>query len=97
MTLKMGDPVFALGSPSGPTLEVSLSRGIVSSDQPRRIGKATFLQHDAAINPGNSGGPLLDQWGRVIGINTMKLKDTTGLSFAIPIDDVRTFLETAGN
>lgn len=94
---KMGDAVFALGSPSGPTLEVSLSRGIISSDTPRRVGRFTMIQHDAAVNPGNSGGPLLDQRGHVIGINTLKVKDTSGISFAIPIEDVRAFVETASN
>ena len=55
--LRMGDPVFALGSPAGPLLEMSLSRGIVSSDKPRQFGDVALIQHDASINPGNSGGP----------------------------------------
>jgi S1-C subfamily serine protease len=91
--LKMGDPVFALGSPAGPVLEMSLTRGIVSSDRPRQFGEISMIQHDAAINPGNSGGPLLDQEGRVVGINTLKVKDAQGLSFAIPLDEVMNFLE----
>ena len=90
--LKMGDPVFALGSPAGPALEMSLSRGIVSSDRPRQFGDIALIQHDAAINPGNSGGPLLDQQGRVVGVNTLKIRETQGLSFAIPVDQVREFL-----
>jgi S1-C subfamily serine protease len=92
--LKMGDAVFALGSPAGPVLEMSLSRGIVSSDKPRRFGDVSLIQHDAAINPGNSGGPLLDQQGRVVGVNTLKIRETQGLSFAIPIEQVRDFLAT---
>jgi S1-C subfamily serine protease len=91
--LKMGDPVFALGSPAGPVLEMSLSRGIVSSDKPRRFGDITLIQHDAAINPGNSGGPLLDQEGRVVGVNTLKIRETQGLNFAIPVEQVEIFLE----
>jgi hypothetical protein len=90
--LKMGDPVFALGSPAGPVLEMSLSRGIVSSDKPRQFGDVALIQHDAAINPGNSGGPLLDQQGRVVGVNTLKIKETQGLNFAIPVDQVKDFL-----
>ena len=90
--LKMGDPVFALGSPAGPALEMSLSRGIVSSDKPRQFGDIALIQHDAAINPGNSGGPLLDQQGRVVGVNTLKIKETQGLNFAIPVDQVKDFL-----
>ena len=90
--LRMGDPVFALGSPAGPILEMSLSRGIVSSDKPRQFGDVALIQHDAAINPGNSGGPLLDQQGRVIGVNTLKVREAQGLNFAIPVDQVRDFL-----
>jgi hypothetical protein len=92
--LKMGDVVFALGSPAGPVLEMSLSRGIVSSDKPRKFGDIALIQHDAAINPGNSGGPLLDQQGLVVGVNTLKIKETQGLNFAIPVEEVLDFLET---
>jgi len=92
--LKMGDPVFALGSPAGPLLEMSLSRGIVSSDKPRQFGDVLLIQHDAAINPGNSGGPLLDQQGKVVGVNTLKIRETQGLNFAIPVEQVLDFLET---
>jgi serine protease Do len=92
--LKMGDAVFALGSPAGPILEMSLSRGIVSSDKPRKFGDIALIQHDAAINPGNSGGPLLDQQGRVVGVNTLKIRETQGLNFAIPVEQVFDFLET---
>lgn len=91
--LKMGDAVFALGSPAGPLLEMSLTRGIVSSDRPRQFGEISMIQHDASINPGNSGGPLLDQEGHVVGINTSKVKDTQGLSFAIPLEEIMNFLE----
>ena len=91
--VKMGDTVYALGSPAGPVLEVSLSKGIISADKPREFGEVRFLQHDASINPGNSGGPLLDERGRVVGINTLKIKGTTGLSFAIPVEEVNRFVE----
>ena len=91
--LKMGDTVFALGSPAGPLLEMSMTRGIVSTDRPRQFGEISLIQHDASINPGNSGGPLLDQEGHVVGINTLKIKDSQGLGFAIPLDEVVNFLE----
>ena len=52
------------------------------------------IQTDAAINPGNSGGPLLDDTGRVIGINSQIATNGTdansGVGFAVPIDTVKT-------
>ena len=54
------------------------------------------IKTDTEINPGNSGGPLLNQEGVVVGMNTLKIKDAQGLSFAIPVDDVINFIEAAG-
>lgn len=81
--LRTGQEVIAIGSPLG-TLENTVTRGVVSAL--RSAGGATLIQHDAAVNPGNSGGPLLDRQGRVIGINTMTQKDSTGINFAVAID-----------
>ena len=89
---KVGDPVLAIGNPFG--LGPSVTRGILSAkdrsidDGPSEI----YLQTDAAVNPGNSGGPLLDAAGLVIGINAAVLDHGQGLSFAVPIDDVRASL-----
>ncbi|MFT3771146.1 MAG: trypsin-like peptidase domain-containing protein [Minicystis sp.] len=86
---KIGDPVVVIGNPFG--LGPSVTRGILSAkgqsidDGPSEV----FLQTDAAVNPGDSGGPLLDAQGRVIGITTAVLEHGQGVSFAVPIDDVR--------
>jgi serine protease Do len=50
-----------------------------------------YIQHDVAINPGNSGGGLFNLEGKLIGINTLKLVDSTieGMGFAIPINIIR--------
>lgn len=90
--LRVGEPVIAIGNAFG--LGPSVTRGILSAKS-RTIGAGpydSFLQTDAAINPGNSGGPLLDREGRVIGINTAIVARGNGVSFAIPIDDVRLVL-----
>ena len=51
-----------------------------------------MLQTDAPINPGNSGGPLIDQSGRVVGINTLVLNRAQGIGFAIPIGQAMQYL-----
>jgi S1-C subfamily serine protease len=101
-SLRLGDPVFAVGFPlglGGP----SVTSGIVSGLD-RTIdgtsGKLTgLLQTDAAINPGNSGGPLVDRLGRLVGINTagVRLAEAENVSFAIAIDGALPVIERIRN
>jgi S1-C subfamily serine protease len=88
--IRAGQEVVAIGSPLG-VLQNSVTRGIVSSI--RRLGGVTLIQTDAAINPGNSGGPLLDHHGDVIGITTMSVKATQGLSFAVSAEHARQLID----
>jgi len=84
---RVGQMVFAIGSPEG--LQNSVTMGVVSAvarqadpDKP-----LAYIQTDAPINPGNSGGPLVDMNGSVLGINTFILSQgggSEGLGFAIP-------------
>lgn len=56
-----------------------------------------LIQTDATINPGNSGGPLIYPNGDVIGINTVKITSAEGIGFAIPINVVKTIIESYKN
>ncbi len=93
--VEVGDSVVAMGSPFG--LEGSITSGIVSAlhrqmTAPNRFTINDTIQTDAAINHGNSGGPLLDNQGRVIGVNAQIESDSggsDGVGFAIPSNTVR--------
>ena len=101
--LVIGEWVMSIGSPFG--LEQSVATGIVSATSRSQImdsatdayGRSTgdymiypnMIQTDAAINPGNSGGALVDEDGRLIGINTLITSysgNYSGVGFAIPVN-----------
>ena len=84
--LRQGEKVYTVGSPVG--LRHTVTAGVFSGYRKRGIDGQIFLQTDAAINPGNSGGPLIDESGYVYGVNTMIIRDTEGIGFAIPIEKV---------
>jgi len=104
--VRVGEPVIAIGSPFG--LRGTVTAGIVSGlgreiQSPNGFTIDEVVQTDAAINPGNSGGPLIDERGRVIGVNAQIASDgnrsNSGVGFAIPIDtakDVIPELRTSG-
>ena len=91
--LTVGDTVYAIGNPLGVELRGTLTDGIVSAIN-RDVDvdgiTMTLIQTNAALNSGNSGGPLINVYGQVVGINTMKMGSSStvsveGLGFAIPI------------
>ena len=84
--LQTGEEVVAIGSSLG-VLQNTVTRGIVSAL--RRASGVVYVQTDAAINPGNSGGPLVDKYGRVVGVNTLKVMGAESLGFSIAIDHGR--------
>ena len=76
--LRVGDAVVAIGDPLGVELRGSMTDGIISAiERDLQVGGRTMslLQTTAALNSGNSGGPLVNCYGQVIGINTMKIGD----------------------
>lgn len=95
--IKLADNVFAIGTPVGEEYFNTVTSGIVSglnrkvtvSVNAREDWVMEVIQVDAAINPGNSGGPLFNASGEVIGVNSIKLVDSSieGMGFAIKIED----------
>src|SRR3989338_8831799 len=93
-THRQGDEVIAIGNSLG-IYPNSVSEGIVSNTV--KENNIIYVQHTASINPGNSGGPLLNYNGAVIGINTWKITDAEGMSFAISSSDITGFLNSRDN
>jgi len=95
--LKIGDFVIAIGNPFG--IGQTATLGIVSALGRSGLGIGgyeNFIQTDASINPGNSGGALVDQRGRLVGVNTAILSRSggnVGIGFAIPVNMVRNVVE----
>ncbi len=96
--LRVGDAVAAIGDPLGIDFRGTMTDGIISAinrDVMTEHGPMTLIQTNAALNSGNSGGPLLNCYGQVIGINTLKISDKAdtagveGLGFAIPSSAVK--------
>ena len=100
--LHVGQRVLAIGNPFG--LQGSMTEGIISAlgrslpsaqmldARYQRYSNPSIIQVDASVNPGNSGGPLLDTYGRVIGINTAIRSDTggfQGIAFAVPVNTMK--------
>ncbi len=88
--VRPGSGVVIIGHPRN--LLMSMSQGVVSAIRPNyewAQRRATVVQTDGAINPGNSGGPMMTQAGDLIGVNSFKRTDGTGLNFAVSVDDVR--------
>lgn len=96
--LMVGERAIAIGNPLGTELMGTVTQGIISAVN--RTVKVedktlTLLQTDAAINSGNSGGALINAYGEVIGINTVKMYATgvEGIGFAIPSNEVKSVMD----
>ena len=95
--LKVGSPVFAIGSPAGAKFKNTVTSGIISGKN-RLVSVSNggsshnikLLQTDAAMDYGNAGGPLCNNKGQVIGMNSPQLvkENLKGTNFAISIEDV---------
>lgn len=101
--LLVGQDAIAIGTPLG-TYAGSVTTGIISGlNRSVTASSGWFgstaktyegvIQTDAAVNPGNSGGPLLNSQGEIIGINFATTADADNISFAIPINKVKSRLD----
>lgn len=97
-SLKVGEPIYAIGNPGGSEYFGSITDGIVSAID--RSVSATYtmtcIQHNAAINPGNSGGALVNTAGQIVGINSSKIASTEyeGMGFAVPSSIAQSVVES---
>ena len=101
-TLRVGDSVVAIGDPLGIEYRGTMTDGIISAIN-RNVNidgrLMNLIQTNAALNSGNSGGPLINSYGQVVGINTVKIGTFTdsagveGIGFAIPSATVKDVVE----
>ena len=96
--LSVGDICYAIGNAGN--LSISMSQGIIGSPTIKLVidsEEKTYIQSDISITSGSSGGALVDEYGRLIGITTLRLKDNTGAviygyGYSISVNQVKQFL-----
>lgn len=100
-SIKLGEDVFAIGNPINSDFEKSISKGIISGlnrnlqfeEQGVQFYLTNMIQTDASTNVGNSGGALINSKGQLIGVTTIKIVSSEGMSFAVPADVVKTIID----
>ena len=99
--IKIGETVYAIGNPIGMEFQRTVTSGIISAtnrtitfeENGEKVYMDSLIQTDATINPGNSGGPLLNIYGEIIGINTVKITSAEGIGFAVPINIIKPIIK----
>ncbi|HXD15377.1 MAG TPA: trypsin-like peptidase domain-containing protein [Vicinamibacterales bacterium] len=76
--------------------EISTTPGAISALRADDTGTRRYLQVTNTVNPGNSGGPLVTRDGFAVGVIRMRLTNAAGIGFAIPVNEVKDFLESHG-
>jgi len=101
-SIRIGQTVIAIGNSLG-EFSNTVTKGVVSGINRRVVAGdgsgfseviEEAIQTDAAINPGNSGGPLLDLFGKVMGVNTAVSREGQLIGFAIPINEVKNVIDS---
>lgn len=101
----VGQSVYAIGNPIGYEFQRTVTSGIISGkdrtikleENGQEVYMEDLIQTDATINPGNSGGPLVNSSGEVIGINSVKITSAEGIGFAVPINSVKSVIDSFKN
>ena len=93
-TVQVGQSVYAAGNPQG--LTGTFSSGIISAirSEGNDLVSDTILQMTAPVSPGSSGGPLLNAEAQVVGVVFSQVTRGQNLNFAIPVNFLKTLLET---
>lgn len=96
--VEVGDLAVAIGNPLGQELAGSVTAGVISAvNRKMTVENRTYnlIQTDAAINPGNSGGALVNKYGEVIGINSIKMSQSgvEGIGFAIASSEAKPIID----
>ncbi len=104
-SIEQGTTVIAIGNSLG-KYQNSVTKGIisglgrnltVSDGKGNSVYLEGIIQTDAEINHGNSGGPLIDLFGKVIGVNTAMDQGGTAIGFALPINNVKPVIRSVKN
>lgn len=101
-TVEVGELAVAIGNPLGQELAGTVTQGCISAvNRKMTIDNRSYnlIQTDAAINPGNSGGALVNRFGEVIGINSVKMAQSgvEGIGFAIAISEAKPIIDDLMN
>lgn len=99
---EVGDLAVAIGNPLGQELAGTVTSGVISAvNRKMTVDGRTYnlIQTDAAINPGNSGGALVNKYGQVIGINSIKMSQegVEGIGFAIAMSEAKPIIDDLMN
>lgn len=99
---EVGDLAVAIGNPLGQELAGTVTAGVISAvNRKMTVDNRTYnlIQTDAAINPGNSGGALVNKYGQVIGINSIKMSQSgvEGIGFAIAMSEAKPIIDDLMN
>lgn len=85
-SLHVGDTIYSLGAPLG--LTDTFASGIVSNLS-RTLGSRTYIQMTVPTSAGSSGGPVVNAYGKVVGIVSASFVQGQNLNLAEPVNVIK--------